>query len=521
VTATFPSLRLSAFVAGETELRAGRKLLDEMVGEGVVVAELLPADRELLGRALLRIHAEADFWHVGCQRYSTALLTLGYEDSELEALEWATGEPLLLAYLEGSLNTNHELEELLVSVRKRLLLDGPEPQQLPLVAALAHQCFHNEYLYGLDEEERLKVAERCAALGKGPVEPREAVLLGMCRTPLAFLSLEQARRLAVATHPDPLEGVIARLIREPLEERELAAKIPTNTVTDPVSTAVRDQYEQNPFPRWYRLRRGGGGTVKQPRHDAGLPAKPRILVAGCGTGQQPVSVARRFPEARIVALDLSVASLAYGKRQARQLDCGKIEWVHGDLLDVARLDEQFDLIFCSGVLHHLGDEVRQAGWNALVGVLVPGGLIRIHVYSVVARMIIATVRDEVARRGLRPVPEDMLRYRAELIARVRAGSAGYAQLAHCTDFFTMSNFRDLLFHAQEHHYRIAELVESAAEAGLEFVGFELPERLAKRYREQFPDDPEQVSLANWRRFEVQYAGSISLLDSMWRKKEPK
>jgi hypothetical protein len=102
----------------------------------------------------------------------------------------------------------------------------------------------------------------------------------------------------------------------------------------------------------------------------------------------------------------------------------------------------------------------------------------------------------------------------------RAGPAGYAQLAHCNDFFTMSNFRDLLFHAQEHRYRIAELVESAAEAGLEFVGFELPEQLVQRYREQFPDDSEQVSLANWRRFEVQYAGSISLLGSTWRKKEP-
>jgi SAM-dependent methyltransferase len=516
VATPFPSRSLSAFVAGEGALDTGTQLLDQLAGEGLVPASLRPPDRELLRGALLRVYAETDLWDQTCRYLAASLLKLERDESELELLAWGVSEPLLSAYLEGSLNMDLELEEVLVRLRKRLLLAEPTSELLPLTAALAHHCFHNEYLYDLDDEERLRVAERCAALSAGPVDGRAVVVLGMFRAPLEFLTADQARQLASTTHPAPIESVVTRLVREPLEERELALSIATHATLDPVSTAVREHYEQNPYPRWYRLRRYRTSR-EQPSHLAGLPTTPRILVAGCGTGRGAVLAARRFPNSRIVALDISVPSLAYGARQARQLGCQQIDWVHGSLLDVDRLAEQFDLILCSGVLHHLGDDVRQAGWNALAGVLAPGGLLETDVYSALARIVIGHIRGVVASRRLRPTPEDMRPYRAELVAQIRAGSAGYKQLAIVTDFYSLSMLRDLLFHQHEHNYEIPELANSAAQAGLAFVGFELPNRLVERYHEQFPDDPQQVDLANWQRFEVHYTGSIAVLSATWRK----
>ena len=48
------------------------------------------------------------------------------------------------------------------------------------------------------------------------------------------------------------------------------------------------------------------------------PERPDILIAGCGTGQQSIGAAQRFPDARVLAIDLSLTSLAYAVRKSRE-----------------------------------------------------------------------------------------------------------------------------------------------------------------------------------------------------------
>jgi 2-polyprenyl-3-methyl-5-hydroxy-6-metoxy-1,4-benzoquinol methylase len=48
-----------------------------------------------------------------------------------------------------------------------------------------------------------------------------------------------------------------------------------------------------------------------------------------------------------------------------------------DLHKISELGQQFDAIYCSGVLHHLPDP--EQGWAALTAVLRTGGVIRIAV----------------------------------------------------------------------------------------------------------------------------------------------
>ena len=40
------------------------------------------------------------------------------------------------------------------------------------------------------------------------------------------------------------------------------------------------------------------------------------------------------------------------------------------------------------------------------------------------------------------------------------------------DFYTMSTFRDLLFHVQEHRFTIPKIKDCLAQLGLTFCGFE-------------------------------------------------
>ena len=53
--------------------------------------------------------------------------------------------------------------------------------------------------------------------------------------------------------PAAIEAVLTQQVREPATERRLRAGIPALTpIEDGVSLMVRQQYEENPYPRWVK-----------------------------------------------------------------------------------------------------------------------------------------------------------------------------------------------------------------------------------------------------------------------------
>ena len=165
---------------------------------------------------------------------------------------------------------------------------------------------------------------------------------------------------------------------EPLEERSLSGQIPSITpIQDKTSRLVRTQYEENPYPRWTKIDlvpKSGSVTsilksfpLSFDLRDYTTPERPDILVAGCGTGMHPLTTGSRFSNAQVLAVDLSLSSLAYAQRKTTQLGFSNIEYVQGDILELSNLERRFDLIECTGVLHHLRDPL--AGWQVLFDLL--------------------------------------------------------------------------------------------------------------------------------------------------------
>src|SRR6185295_3717387 len=163
--------------------------------------------------------------------------------------------------------------------------------------------------------------------------------------------------------------------------------------------------------RWLRVERDVAPTSVAeflrrlfPHADlAGIPDAPaRILVAGCGTGRHPIGTARRFPESSILAVDLSLTSLAYAVRKTRELGIRNIDYRQADLLLLGALPERFDVVDCTGVLHHLEDPV--AGWRVLCSLLRPGGVMRVGLYSELARRHVVRARELIATSGFAPTP---------------------------------------------------------------------------------------------------------------------
>ena len=454
-----------------------------------------------------------------------------------EAVEWPTvkqlvadffGEALLLRLLEDVVYPNALLERVVTFARRatlREILDRQSPSlPLAVLVTIAHQCFNAEYVYDESAEE-VSGIERLSdeLLRLGNPENRAALhWYAIYASYRPLHSLAQAEQIAGELEKTPLRSLAVRQIREPLEERRLRAEIPALTgVAGEVSRAVQTQYESNPYPRWVRAQRNFvpnsvravlGGLF--PLADLGgvVDGPARVLVAGCGSGQHPIDTAQRFRDSSVLAVDLSLASLAYAVRKTRELGVKSIEYRQADLLALGSLPERFDVIECSGVLHHLEDP--EAGWRVLCSLLRPGGVMRIGLYSALARAHVLRARQFIAEHGFEATPEGIRECRAAVFAR--ADDELLAKLTRRQDFYSMSGCRDLIFHVQEQRFTLPQIAGMIERLKLAFIGFELPEGGSfARYRDQFPDDAALCHLENWHRFETASPDTFQRMYQFW------
>lgn len=432
-------------------------------------------------------------------------------------------EPLLVGLMRDAVLRDPELERAIVTARRAHIL-GEADLPLDAAVAIAHQCFNSEYVYEeTDEETR-------ALQAMHPKTPREITAYAAYRS---LATLPEAERLArEAQESSALASLVRRQIVEPMAERSLRETIPALAVpSGTVSRAVQAQYEENPYPRWLRTQTRYEAAplatiVRElfPWADYGDAGRPsRILVAGCGTGQNAIATAQRFAPCDVLAIDLSLASLAYAKRKTQELGIANIEYRQTDLLDLNSLPPDvdtrpgFDLVEASGVLHHL--ESPLAGWRVLAGLVLPGGLMRIGLYSRQGRRHVARARQLIAERSLPPTLAGIRAFRRAVLD-LAASDALLAKLLRSEDFYSASGCRDLLFHVQEHDFALPEIATMLDELQLEFLGFEFPDAggTAARYRARFPHDPRLTDLASWARYEEENPDAFARMYQFWVRK---
>ena len=216
--------------------------------------------------------------------------------------------------------------------------------------------------------------------------------------------------------------------------------------------------------------------------------------------------------AEIVHLDLSAAAQEIAQARAKMRGLRSIRFQRGGIEQIDRLElGSFDYIDCCGVLHHLEDP--EAGLAALARALAPGGGIGLMVYGALGRIgvyhaqaILKMLADagrcshpariEQARRLLKQLPRTNWLIRNPFVGdHLQGGDAG---------------LYDLLLHARDRAYSVAELADLAASAGLAIVGLIEPARydpasyltdpaLLERTRRLDPLAPRRARRADRRR----------------------
>lgn len=122
-----------------------------------------------------------------------------------------------------------------------------------------------------------------------------------------------------------------------------------------------------------------------------------VLVAGCGTWQS-AKFALVHPAARVVAIDVSTTSLEHTEALKRKYDLTNLETRQLPIENVAGLDHQFDMIVCTGVLHHLVDP--DAGLRSLRSVLKPDGAMYLMVYAPYGRTGVHMLQEYCRKLGV-------------------------------------------------------------------------------------------------------------------------
>ncbi len=442
---------------------------------------------------------------------------------------------LLLKLMKLSPIYDLEIEHLMTTMRRALLADAIAGRNgaggLAFSAALALQCLLNEYLFPESDDEKTSVEtlqHKIETLIKNnAIVPPTFVCALAAYRPLHGFSW--SRKLSIDAGSHALKEVVERHILEPAFEQSLRPQIPRLTaIRDGVSQTVRQQYEDNPYPRWVQTGladRGrsissvlSGEPLNLDLGDYLSPEKPEILVAGCGTGQHALGTASRFLDARVLAVDLSLSSLCYGARQTKALGISHIEYAQADIMEMANLKRRFDLIESVGVLHHLENPIF--GWRNLVGLLRPGGFMHIGLYSKMAHEDIISGRDRIAEMGYTASPEDIRRCRQDLIAQAEGGNQRIAKLFEKKDFYSLSECRDLLFHTQEYRYSLPQIESLLFALDLEFLGFEIRgQQVQAKIDRFFPTPASKASLSQWHEFELENPDTFRGMYQFWCRKK--
>ncbi len=515
----------------DAELKAD--LMACMACDGVEAEHLMPAAIKLL-------KLDPVFSAV---LQSAMTVPLPKQEDEVLPLRELAGidDPLLSVLLRTAPLADADIEHLLTHVRASVLavagagLGKPLENTLEFLGAVSEQCFLTEYAWWSEpwEETALDGLLEDSLVEDGLVndggEPDRVALMAHCLyRPLSSLALRNSAfaDADLAAYGPEFHVLIRQQLEEPAEELHLASSMPELTaIAAGTSKDVKDQYEENPYPRWRMMTPLLSATPQAIMEDlfpeseadfSELATEPDILIAGCGTGMHAFHAATRFIDAKVTAIDLSRTSLGFAARKANELKISNVEFGIADILALGDWPERYDIIESIGTLVAMDDPL--AAWQILTDMLKPGGLMKIGLYSETARQGIVAARAFVADGGYTADKDEIRRCRHDMHALPPDHPARTPMRS--ADFFSISGTRDLIFHVKEIRFTIREIAEMLDKLELEFLGFEIrgPDIL-DAYNEMFPDDPSAQNLENWHQFEQANPRSFAEMYQFWLQKK--
>ncbi|MCP4440973.1 MAG: class I SAM-dependent methyltransferase [Aureispira sp.] len=237
---------------------------------------------------------------------------------------------------------------------------------------------------------------------------------------------------------------------------------------------LRDLYDAAPYPEVLEDTMSQGTPLLEHwinavlgKNGPALHPKANILVAGCGSGAEAITLAQQFPAATIVGVDFSAQSI---KRAQALLDSTNLPNLNFEVADLTTMERSknykpFDFVLCHGVADYVLD--TSAFMRTLASCTAPYGVIYMTVNS--PHHPAERIRNAFSVLGISPAsfsdtPDQ--RKLLQLMAKLMGDTAGIDGLANVPKAYLDID----VFAPIAHHDSIEGWRQQAEDAGLHFCG---------------------------------------------------
>ncbi len=425
-------------------------------------------------------------------------------------------------------------EKVLGNIRKNILLSYSDKVKaskaiLHFTVGLGSQCFLNEYIYYISKEEKDKLKELKGTINNNKNQDYKLAIIS-CYESLSSINNDIINLTSYVSNNKEINNLVNLQFKELNDEKMISKEIKKiGDIKDSISNEVKNQYELNPYPRWRYNSYAKENKLnflsvinseiypnKIISNSAQLKNKKiNILIAGCGTGIQ-ILEASRYSNCEITAIDLSNSSISYAKRKVDEYGLKNVDFIEMDLLELKSLNKRFDLIECSGVLHHMNDPTK--GLSNLFDVLEPKGFLKLGLYSKYAREEILKAKEQIKKKDIKATIDGIRSFRNDVF---NGALKQLNQITNWSDFYSTSMCRDLCFHSHENCYSLIEIKNMLKVSNLEFLGFTLSKDIKDKYQIDNKDIDSLKDLELWDKFEKSNPNSFREMYQFWARKSIK
>ena len=189
-----------------------------------------------------------------------------------------------------------------------------------------------------------------------------------------------------------------------------------------------------------------------------------ILIAGCGTNQAAV-FAYTNRASKVVAIDVSQPSLDHSKYLKDKYALKNLELRLLPIEEAPTLEQKFDLIVSTGVLHHMAEP--KVGMKALADCLRPDGVAAIMLYARYGRAGVELLQAIFRDLGLKQ-DEESLRIVKETIAALAPSHPVKSYISIAPDLQFDAGLVDTFLHGRDRSYTVDDCLDLVDSAGLVF-----------------------------------------------------
>lgn len=219
----------------------------------------------------------------------------------------------------------------------------------------------------------------------------------------------------------------------------------------------------------------------KPFIENGLGSRPvaDVLIAGCGTNQAATH-AYRNPKIQYTAIDVSSSSLAHQQFLVSKYKLSNLHLLQLDIRDAHQLNQKFDHIISTGVIHHFADPREPL--LVLKSLLRRGGLMNLMVYGKTMRTGVYMIQEAFTRLHLSQNQEDIKLARLILEKHVDHDHPVSAYINRArTDLEYDGGIVDTFLNPVDHSFSVLELLDLLNSCELELASWITPWIYEPRY----------------------------------------